>query len=268
MKLKIIAADGKNVGEMQLPKQFEEDLRPDLIKRAVLAIHSHNRQPYGAFPLAGKRYSAETSKRRRDYKGSYGKAISRTPKKVMTHRGDQFYWVGAFAPMTVGGRRAHPPKAWKVWEQKINIKERKKAVRSAISATVNTLLVKARGHNVPENYPFILSDDFENIKTTKKAAEALKKIGLKKELDRTKEKKVRAGIGKMRGRKYKKKVGPLIVVSKECESEKAFHNIPGVEVIQVKFLNAKSLAPGTQPGRLTLFTKPAIELMQKERLFL
>ena len=53
---------------------------------------------------------------------------------------------GAEAPNTVGGRRAHPPKAEKEWELKINSKERKKAFRSALAATAQESYVSARGH--------------------------------------------------------------------------------------------------------------------------
>ncbi len=267
MKLKILSTENKFVGEIELPQIFNEEFRPDIIKRAVLAIQSHRRQPYGAYPKAGQRQSSETSKRRRDFKANYGKGISRTPKKTMTRRGEQMYWVGATAPMTVGGRRAHPPKAEKIWYQKINEKERKKSIRSALSAAININIIKQRGHIIPESYPFILSDEFEKIRTTKKAVEALKSIGLKKELERASQKKVRAGKGKARGRPYRKKKGPLIVVSKECEAERAFKNIAGIDIIQIKHINTELLAPGTHAGRITLFTKSAIEKIEKERLF-
>ncbi|MFC1755641.1 50S ribosomal protein L4 [Thermoproteota archaeon] len=79
---------------------------------------------------------------------------------------------------------------------------------------------------------------------------------------------MRAGKGKLRGRKYKTKKGPLIVVSKECPLVKTADNIPGVEVVEVQNLNANLLAPGTDLGRLTLFTDTAIERLDKEKLFM
>ena len=36
-------------------------------------------------------------------------------------------WVGAFAPGTVGGRKAHAPNAEKIFDKKINKKENRKA---------------------------------------------------------------------------------------------------------------------------------------------
>ncbi|MBI2135082.1 50S ribosomal protein L4 [Candidatus Woesearchaeota archaeon] len=267
MKLQIFGISNDMAGEISLPSQFREDIRPDLIKRAVLALQSARRQKYGSHPEAGKRYSSTLSKRRRRYRGSYGFGISRTPRKILSRRGRRLFWVGAFAPNTVGGRRAHPPKSEKVLEKKINKKEKRKAIRSAISATVMSGIVRERGHIVPEAYPFVLDKKFEGLEKTKDVAEALKKLGLEKELARASVKSIRAGKGKSRGRKYVTKKGPLIVVAGDSKILKAAANIPGVEIVNVKELNAELLAPGAMPGRLTLWTRPAIEVLEKERLF-
>lgn len=48
---------------------------------------------------------------------------------------------------------------------------------------------------------------------------------------------------------------------------KAAANVPGVEAVEVKHLNAELLAPGAEPGRLTLWTKAAINILEKEKLF-
>lgn len=267
-EVKIIGKENKESGKQKLPLQFSEAVRPDLIKRAVLALQSHRRQVYGADPRAGKKASAVLSRRRRKYKGSYGKGISRVPRKTMNRRGMQMSWTGAFAPGTIGGRRAHPPTAEKILELKINDKERLKAIRSALSATVNKGIVASRGHEVPAGYPFILSDDFESLNKTKDVVSYLDGIGLSKELERGSKKTVRAGKGKMRGRKYRKSKGPLLVVSDSCSAVKAAKGIPGVDIAVVSKVNVELLAPGTHAGRLTLFTKKAIEKMDKEMLFL
>jgi len=267
MKLDVLDMANNKIGEIELPAQFEEELRPDLIQRAVLAIQSHRRQAYAASSSAGKRASAKLSRRRKDYRGSYGIGISRVPRKIMTRRGTRMNWVGAFAPGTVGGRRAHPPKSIKIWWKKINGKEMTKALRSAIAATVSKEAVIQRGHLIPNNYPFVLDDKFESIKKTKTALDAFKKLGLGDELGRVKIRKVRAGKGKARGRKYKGKKGPLIVVSKKDSLSRAVINIPGIDVVDVKSLNAELLAPGTKGGRLTLWTKTAIGILEKDGLF-
>lgn len=267
VELRILDLENNEKGKIKLPKQFEEDVRADLIKRAVLAIMSHKRQPYGASPEAGKRASVKISKRRRNYRGCYGYGISRIPRKILSRRGTRMNWQGAFAPGTVGGRRAHPPKAEKIWWQKINKKERKKAIRSAISATINKELVEKRGHKIMDNYPFIVDSAIEDIDKTKRIREVLIKLGLKDELERCEKKKIRAGRGKLRGRKYKKKKGPLIVVSKECKLIKSASNIPGIDICTIKNINANLLAPGAIPGRLILWSEGAIESLEKEKLF-
>ncbi len=266
--IKILDLEHKEEGQIKLPEQFEENIRTDLIKRAVLAIRSHKRQNYGASPKAGKRSSARISKRRHDYRGCYGHGISRTPRKIMSRRGMRMNWQGAFAPGTVGGRQAHPPKAEKIWWQKINKKEKKIAIRSAISATINKDLITKRGHHPPDDYPFIVNSSIENIDKTKNVKNVLIKLGLKEELKRCEDKKIKPGKGKHRTGKYRKKKGPLIVVSKECSLIKSANNLPGVDVCEVKKINAELLAPGTVPGRLTLWSKGAVDLLEKERLFL
>lgn len=267
MKLSVFEITKNKVGEIDLPSQFDEPTRPDLIKRAVIALQRERKQPYGASPDAGKRSSSVLSKRRKSYRGSYGFGISRTPRKILSRRGTRMFWVGAFAPNTVGGRRAHPPKAGKILASKINKKERRKAIRSAISATIVNDLVKKRGHVLPENYPLALEKKFEDLSTTKEVLAVLKELGFEKELARVSKKSIRAGKGKARGRKYRTKKGPLIIVSKECKIIKTANNIPGIEIVNVKSLNAELLAPGAVPGRLTLWTKSAIEILEKEKLF-
>ncbi|MBI2548935.1 50S ribosomal protein L4 [Candidatus Woesearchaeota archaeon] len=256
------------VGTVSLPQQFEEELRPDLIKRAVLAVQSNRRQRYGAYPEAGMQTSAKLSRRRRDYKGSYGHGISRVPRKIMSHSGTQFNWVGAFAPGTVKGRRAHPPKAEKSWAKYINTKERKKAIRSALAATVMPNVVAERGHHLPEHYPFVVEDKLEDMAKTKEVVAVLASLGFSQELARASQRKVRAGKGTMRGRKYRTKKGLLVVVGKSCPLRNAAKNIPGLDVALVHRLNAELLAPGTACGRVTLYTKSAIEALRKERLYL
>ena len=268
MKLTIFDNSKNKTGEIELPMQFKEDLREDIIKRAVLALQSKKMQPYGASPLAGKRPSVKVSKRRRNYRGSYGFGISRVPRKILSRRGRRMFWVGAFAPGMASGRRAHPPKSEKILIKKVNIKENRKAIRSAISATVSKAAVEKRGHIMPDAYPFIIDNKFEELEKTKDVIGILNALGLEKELDRVSEKKLRAGRGKQRGRKYKSKIGPLIVIADGKKNiAKAAKSIPGISVVAVKELNAELLAPGTVPGRLTLWTKSAIEHMKKERLF-
>lgn len=260
MKADVLSLEGKKVKSIDLPNQFDEEYRPDLINRAVLAIFSHMRQQYGTFERAGKQQSAKLSRRRHNYKGAYGIGISRSPRKTMWRRGTQFGWVGAFAPFAVGGRRAHPPKFEKVWEQKINTKERRKAIRSALAGT--TIKEINNNHNVP----FVIESKFEELNKTKDVEKIFEALNLINEIERCKNNKIRSGIGKLRGRKYQKKVGPMIIVSGDCNLLKSAENLAGIDVVPVNNLNVCSLTRGQSP-RLTIYTEKAIDRLNNENLF-
>lgn len=267
MNLKIINIQNKESGTVKLPKQFDEEIREDLIKRATIAINNNKRQMYGSDPRAGKKQAARLSRRRRDYKGAYGKGLSRMPRKTMTRNGMQMNFVGAFAPGTVGGRRAFPPVP-RDFSHKLNDKERRKAIRSALAATMEKELVLARGHKIPANFPFAVSTEFEKLTKTKEIQKTLETLGFSEDLNRSSTRKIRAGIGKNRGRPYKETKGPLIIVSDNCTAIKAAQSIRGVDIVPVKRVNAALLAPGTHPGRLTLFTQAALEKLDKEKIFM
>lgn len=254
-------------GSKELPIQFSEQIRGDLIQRAVLAVQASKRQPYGTDPRAGFRAVTNLSRRRRDYKGSYGHGISRVPRKILSRNGTQMNWVGAWMPGSVKGRVAHPPKAEKIWLQKINEKENRKAIRAAIAATIVVPLIKMRGHFIPKDFPFILDNKIENLGKTKDVVKSLQRLGFKEELERASVRKIRSGKGKNRGRKYRKRIGPLFVVANNCQLMNSARNIPGVQVCLVQNLNAEILAPGTHPGRLTLWTEGAIDALAKQNLF-
>ncbi|RLG18610.1 50S ribosomal protein L4 [Nanoarchaeota archaeon] len=267
MKVNVYSINCEKVGSIELPPQFKEEYRPDLIQRAIIALFTHQLQPKGTDVLAGKRKVVWLSKRRRAYKGIYGYGISRTPRKTLWRRGERFYWVGAFAPQTVGGREAHPPKVEKVIYEKINKKERRKAIRSALAATLNKELLSRRHKYLDKvkEVPLVINGKIEEVKKAKEFMEIMKKFGVDKEIERAKEKKVRSGKGKMRGRRYKKKVPPLVVVSKKCDLMKAARNL--VDVVQVKDLNPLILCPGGIP-RLVIWSKDALEKLAKEKLFM
>ncbi len=268
MKLAIVDGHKKIGKEKELPVQFSEEYRPDLIKRALHALQSAGRQAYGAHPEAGMRSASSVSKRRRDYRGSYGFGISRVARKVLSRRGTRMNWQGAFTSQTVGGRRAHPPKSEKVLERKINVKENRKAIRSALAATVHKNLVEKRGHKLPAEYPFIVDSSFEQINKTSEIERALVTLGFADELARGAQKKVRAGLGKRRGRRYQRKKSVLFVVSGDCPLLKSARNLEGVEVVEVNALNVGLLAPGAMPGRVTLWSEKALDVMKEKQLYI
>jgi len=261
LQVNVLSVQGKTVGKIDLPDVFNEKFRPDLIERTVLALQSHRRQPYGTNPLAGLRSSAHFHGRRRLKHTMQMRDIARMPR---IHDGPPHLYFGARkVPQAVKGRRAHPPKVEKNWYQKINEKERKLALRSSIASTANKTIVSERGHAVDlVELPIVIEDAVQSIKKTKDVENLLLSLKLDKELDRIKIKKVRAGRGKMRSRKYRIKKGPLIIVSEDKGISKACKNIPGVDVRNVKNISVEDLAPGANPGRLAIWSKSSIEKLQ------
>jgi large subunit ribosomal protein L4e len=253
---------GKEKEKISLPKAFSEKVRRDLIQKAVVVEASKLRQPYGSDPLAGHRTSAHYHGMRHSRYSQMNKEMARM-KRI--HGQGYLNMTARFNPRTRKGRRAHPPKVEKIWALKINKKERMKALMSALSATLVKELVSQRGHIIAEvkHVPIILEDDFQKISKTSEVVQILEKLGLKHELERCSERKVRAGKGKMRGRRYKMKRGPIVVLGKDEGVRKALENIPGVDVSLAKELNVSMLAPGTHPGRLAIFTKSAINEMKE-----
>lgn len=252
MKVHVYSIEGKPVDEIELPPIFNEELRPYVIRRAVLAHQTARLRPWGVDAMAGKRTSAET--------WGKGHGVAR----VRRVKGSRYPAAGkgAFAPHTVGGRRAHPPKVQKVLREHINRKERRIAIRSSIAATKEKRQVRSRGHLVDDiaELPLVVSDEIEGIKKVGRIKEVFHKLGLWRDVERAIDsKKVRAGRGKMRGRHYRQAVGPLVVVGQDKGIKLGASNLPGVEVVTVNNLNSERLAPGGVPGRLTLWTKSAIQ---------
>jgi large subunit ribosomal protein L4e len=244
----IFDLQGKAKGKINLPNVFSAPLRPDVIKRAVLAIQSNRIQPQGRDPMAGKKTTAES-------RGT-GSATARVPRiKGGSGR-------AAFAPSTVGGRQPHPPRSEKIIVKNIPKKEAKLALMSAIAATAEKEVVAKRGHkiqNVPA-FPMVVDNAFEALTKAKEVEDAFATLGISDDITRVRESRnIRAGKGKRRGRRIKQAVGPLIVVVEGKGLVDAANNIPGVQVTTVTNLNTEMLAPGTHPGRLTIWTNGAIE---------
>jgi large subunit ribosomal protein L4e len=249
---KIFDLEGKAIGKTNLPNVFETPLRPDVIKRAVLAIQSSRLQPQGRDPMAGKKTSAES-------RGT-GMGIARVPR--VKGGGGR----AALAPSTVGGRQPHPPRSEKKIVKRISKKEARLALLSAIAATASKENVVSRGHAIDDvpQLPLIITGSIEELTKAKEVEAALTNLGVLSDVYRVKaSRKIRAGKGKHRGRKMKQAVGPLIVVAENRGLVNAASNIPGVDVATVNNLNAELLAPGTHPGRLTLWSNDAIEQLDK-----
>jgi large subunit ribosomal protein L4e len=250
MKANVIDLSGNQVGQIELPAVFEEEYRPDLIKRAVLSAQANRLQPYGPHFYAGMNTSARS--------WGPGHGVSRVPRIINARR-------AAGIPMARGGRRSHAPQPDADKTEKINIKERRKAIRSAIAATSVPQLVSARGHVFERELPVVVQNDLESLAKTSEVKKFLVAAGLWGDVERAKNgKTIRAGKGKLRGRKYKNRKSLLIVVGRDQGLGKAARNLSGVDFINVDGLNAELLAPGTHAGRLTLWTEASLQRL-KER---
>jgi large subunit ribosomal protein L4e len=259
VSISLYSIQGKKTGEeVELPDVFKTPLRPDVVKRAVLAEQSWKRQPKGVSPLAGRMVSVEN--------WGPGRGAARVPriKGSRTHSAQRT----AFVPQARGGHKAHPPRAEKRIIEKINRKEHLLALKSAIAYTAYKNHAEQRGHRFEGKieFPIVVESKAEDIEKTKDVMILIEKLGLSLDLMRVSlGKKIRAGKGKGRGRKYKVPIGPLFVVGNEnCALVKAGRNILGTKVVTVSELTTELLAPGTHPGRLTVWTKDAIDTL-KER---
>lgn len=242
--------EGKEAGALALPELFGTELRSDVIRRAVVAQQSHRFQPQGRNLMAGKRTTAEGF--------GVGRALSRVPR-IGGH--GPLSGTAAFAPGTVGGRLAFPPVVGKKMGKEVNRKERLLALRSAIAATGSGELVRRRGHRFDEDVtlPLVVSDGVEKLSKASEAKRFLASIGLWDDIVRVRRSK-RIGHG---GRTHA--VGPLLVVSDSREARRAFGNFEGVDVVAAGDLSVEALAPGTRPGRLTVWSESALKTLSARK---
>ena len=254
MKTKIIDKAGKAGKEIDLPKSFSKKIRTDILAKVFEAQKMIQAQPYGAMKGAGAGYSASgiLKHKRHDWKSSYNKGISRIPRKIMSRNGASFNWIGATVSSTRGGRRPHAPRPEKNVFLKINKKELRLALESALTGTVDKKsLTKKYNKEVESGKVFVSAvldlktKDF--LKLLQKVLGETFAIALKK-------KKVRSGIGKLRGRKYKRSAGLLFVIGKDEKMKRK-----GIEVVSVPELKISDLAPNGEPGRIACYTESAIK---------
>ncbi len=247
-KVPIYNADGEPIGEVELPVIFNFPIRKDLIRRAFLAEFTARLQPKGRDPLAGKRTSARSF--------GVGLGIARVPRIPGLGR-------AAFVNSAVGGHLAHPPRVEKKIHERINRKEKKLATISALSATSSIEMVKNRGHIFnAETLPIVVDDEVENmIGRTKEAKVFLDKIGVWQDIVRSKERtRIRAGKGKRRGRWYIEPRSVLFIVNNHNSPlARSTRNLPGVDIVEPWLVSILHLAPGGEPGRLTVISSSSLE---------
>ena len=264
--------------QVPLPEVFTSPIRSDVVRAVHDSLAKNDRQPYAVSDMAGEWATAHS--------WGTGRAVSRAPRVhgSGTHRSGQV----SGANFARGARMSAPTKIWRRWHVKVSKAQRRYAAASALAATAVPALVMSRGHAIERvtEVPLVLSADAEQLRHTKDAVAALRACGAYGDVERAAaSKKLRAGRGKMRNRRYTMRRGPLVIFagdegqqqqqpsetaagsrasssSSKPTCARAFRNLPGVECVHVDRLSVLDLAPGGHLGRFCVFTKPAFERLE------
>lgn len=261
-KLNVYDSSGKKVKDLTT-SLFEGSLRNDIVQKIVEIEKMQERQLYSPFFLAGLQTSASGNVKhnRHVWKTDRGRGLSRYPKKRMSDKGSQFVWVAAVAPGTRGGRRAHPPKVIRA-DKKINKKEYEFGFKSALAFLASPEDIKKKysslaGKDLKLNFPLIFESKILSLKS-KKFFESLENLlGAEVMNLGLQNKETRPGVGKMRGRRYKKTAGFLVIIGKKDNFK-----LSGVEIKKVEDIKIKDL--WNNGPRLVIFTEEAIKEMENK----
>jgi len=240
------------VSETTLPAVLSAPIRSDIVQFTFSQISKNARQPYACYSNQGHETAAIS--------WGTGRAVSRIPR--VHGGGTQRSGQGAFGNMCRGGRMFGHTKIWRRWHRHVNVNQRRYAIASALAATAIPSLVMARGHRIDEvpEIPLVLGDSASDIGKTQDAKKLLERFGAMPDVQKCKDsRKVRCGAGKQRNRRYVQRRGPLVIYDSANGIDKAFRNLPGVELAQVDNLSLFDLAPGGNLGRFCIWTKSAFE---------
>ncbi|MEM0153164.1 MAG: 50S ribosomal protein L4 [Ignisphaera sp.] len=244
--------NGDFIEFIELPLIFSYPVRIDIIRRAVHSAFTAKIQIKARDPLAGKRRVGES--------WGIGYSVARVPR-LSNGR-------AVLAPNVVGGRRQFAPTVFERIHEEINRKEMRLAIISALAALADRGFVLKRGYILPDKIrtvPIVVVDDFENLATTKQVKEYLKKLELWNNIVRAQKRiRIRAGKGKMRGRRYITPKSLLFIISSaKSPVTRAIRNLPGADYLTPDNLNILKLAPGGLPGRLAIISQKALKLIER-----
>jgi len=251
-RVNVFNVDGAAHTSVNLPSVFSAPIRSDVVQYVHTLMSKNSRQPYSVSYEAGHQTPAIS--------WGTGRAVSRIPR--VPGGGTSRSGQGAFGNMCRGGRMFSPTKIWRKWHKKISVNQRRFAVSSALAATAVVPLVFARGHRIEEvpELPLVVNDSINKITKTKDALNVLEKLGANPDVEKSGEsRKIRAGAGKARNRRYVQRKGPLVIYSESEGLHRAFRNIPGVDIANVDNLSLLDLAPGGHLGRFVIWTAGAFE---------
>lgn len=253
MKVPVYDVDGSKAGEVSLPAVFSTPFRRDIIHKAYVNLDSHKYQPQGRHPTAGMDVVARSND------PPTGRGVSRIAKMRGGGGGRQGQ-AGGVASVR-GGRQAHPPNVAKVTWKRLNRKENRLALCSAIAGTAIGDAVRSRGHVTGslETFPVVMRDDIETVMTTKGLILVLESLGLYGDVQRLESRRNRTGKSALRGRGKKVGKSILFIVSDDTTLRKACGSIPGVEAKAASKISVLDMAPGADPARLTIYSEGALE---------
>jgi large subunit ribosomal protein L4e len=244
-------SDGSNAKQqLVMPAVLLAPIRPDIVNFVHTQMAKNKRQAYGIDADVGHKHSAHS--------WGTGRAVSRIPR--VSGGGTSRAGQAAFGNMCRKGRMYNPHRTWRKWHRKINTNQKRYAVASALAASALPSLVMARGHKIDQvpEVPLVMDAAVESVTKTKQAIAALKSVGAYDDAEKARDsKKLRAGKGKMRNRRYVQRRGPLVVYETDNGLTRAFRNLPGVETCDVTRLNLLQLAPGGHMGRFVVWTEGA-----------
>jgi len=250
IEVPVYSATGEVQGNVRLPDVYRVPVRKDLIHRVFMSEFTAAIQPKGRDPMAGMRTTAVSL--------GIHHGLARVPRVKGSTR-------ARLAPFVRGGRLAHPPRVDENIKEEVNKLERLMGTMSALAATAYVDLVKARGHVFEASAVPIVVDSavLQSVKRTREARELLKKLGVYSDVERAAEgTKVRAGKGKMRGRRYVEPKSVLFVLEDHASPFAiAVKGLPGVDVVEPQLVSVLELAPGGVPGRLTVVTTKSLDLL-------
>jgi large subunit ribosomal protein L4e len=243
----VLDKNGVSKGQASLPSVFSDRVRPELIRRAVIAENSYKLQPQGHYILAGMQTTAAYYGAMNSYRTGRHMGIAIRPRQKL---GGGAQGDVRRIPSAVKGKRAHPHVIEKKLFEKINKKEYQRAIRSAVAATAT------------EGKALIFSNDFESISKTKEVLMVLAKIGISKEVEKSHE-----GMTKRKGvrRSTRQRIYPrsILFVVSGGNILRSAKNLTGADTCKVENLTANLLAPGGNPGRTTIWTEGALAKLEE-----
>ncbi|KAI4545172.1 hypothetical protein MG293_005438 [Ovis ammon polii] len=130
-----------------------------------------------------------------------------------------------------------PTKTWRLWHCRVNTTQKRYAICSALAASALPVLVMSKGHRIEEapELPLVVEDKVEGYKRTKEAALLLKKLKAWNDIKKVyASQRMRPGKGKMRNHHHIQHRGPCIIYNEDNGIIKAFRNIPGITLLNMR----------------------------------